>query len=221
MKLQKMASQSLVTFFTMAFSYAALAQDVTLNIVDQHGQPLKNAVVELVSEEDSKSKASQHLPVLIMDQIDKQFSPTLLIAHQGQQVNFPNSDNIRHHVYSFSPAKPFQLKLYSGQPESPLTFENQGVVVLGCNIHDSMLGYIYVAGSPQVYQSDEQGNVQLSDLTLPSQLSLWHSLQQNALEEKQLLALPVNSSRSLQVTIQTLEPKPRNTFGSKFKGGND
>jgi plastocyanin len=219
MKLQKLAAQSIVTFLTVAFSYAAFAQDVTLNVVDQHGQPLKNVVIELVSEADDKS--SQQLPVLIMDQVDKQFSPTLLIAQQGQQVNFPNSDNIRHHVYSFSPAKPFQLKLYSGQPESPITFENQGVVVLGCNIHDSMVGYIYVARSSHVYQSDEQGNVQLSGLTLPVQLSLWHSLQQNALEEKQSLALTVNSPRSLQVIMQTTEPKPRNTFGSKFKGGND
>ncbi|MEH6395685.1 MULTISPECIES: methylamine utilization protein [Pseudoalteromonas] len=219
MKLQKLAAQSIVTFLTVAFSYAAFAQDVTLNVVDQHGQPLKNVVIELVSEADDKS--SQQLPVLIMDQVDKQFSPTLLIAQQGQQVNFPNSDNIRHHVYSFSSAKPFQLKLYSGQPESPITFENQGVVVLGCNIHDSMVGYIYVARSSHVYQSDEQGNVQLSGLTLPVQLSLWHSLQQNALEEKQPLALTVNSPRSLQVIMQTTEPKPRNTFGSKFKGGND
>ena len=219
MKLQKLAAQSIVTFLTVAFSYAAFAQDVTLNVVDQHGQPLKNVVIELASEADDKS--SQQLPVLIMDQVDKQFSPTLLIAQQGQQVNFPNSDNIRHHVYSFSPAKPFQLKLYSGQPESPITFENQGVVVLGCNIHDSMVGYIYVARSSHVYQSDEQGNVQLSGLTLPVQLSLWHSLQQNALEEKQPLALTVNSPRSLQVIMQTTEPKPRNTFGSKFKGGND
>ena len=84
-----------------------------------------------------------------------------------------------------------------------------------------MVGYIYVARSSHVYQSDEQGNVQLSGLTLPVQLSLWHSLQQNALEEKQPLALTVNSPRSLQVIMQTTEPKPRNTFGSKFKGGND
>ncbi|CAM4006608.1 MULTISPECIES: methylamine utilization protein [Pseudoalteromonas] len=219
MKLQKMASKSIVTLFTVALSYAACAQNVALNIVDQHGLPLKNTVVELVGEDTSKS--SSQLPVLIMDQVDKQFSPSLLIAQQGQQVNFPNSDNIRHHVYSFSPAKPFQLKLYSGQPESPITFENQGVVVLGCNIHDSMLGYIYVAKSSHVYQSDEHGNVQLNGLTLPVQLSLWHSLQKNALEEKQSLTLTVNSPNRVQVTLQTIEPKPRNTFGSKFKGGND
>nr|WP_228733016.1 methylamine utilization protein [Pseudoalteromonas ostreae] len=195
------------------------AQDVTLHIVDQYGQPLTNAVVEIASE--SNKTLSQQLPVLIMDQVDKQFSPTLLIAHQGQQVNFPNSDNIRHHVYSFSEAKPFQLKLYSGQPENPITFDNQGVVVLGCNIHDSMLGYIYVAKSADVYQSDEHGNVQLSGLTLPIQLTIWHALQKNTLEEKQPLTLAVNSPHSLQVTLQTTEPKPRNTFGSKFKGGND
>ncbi|MBB1331824.1 methylamine utilization protein [Pseudoalteromonas sp. SR44-5] len=219
MRLQVMVTKSVITLFAMALASKGYAQDVTLNIVDQYGQPLTNAVVEIASK--SNKKLSQQLPVLIMDQVDKQFSPTLLIAHQGQQVNFPNSDNIRHHVYSFSEAKPFQLKLYSGQPENPITFENQGVVVLGCNIHDSMLGYIYVAKSADVYQSDERGNVQLSGLTLPVQLTLWHSLQKNTLEEKQSLTLAVNSPHSLQVTLQTTEPKPRNTFGSKFKGGND
>ena len=219
MRLQVMATKSIMTVFAMVLACDVYAQDVTLNIVDQYGQPLTNAVIEIASE--SNKTLSQQLPVLIMDQVDKQFSPTLLIAHQGQQVNFPNSDNIRHHVYSFSEAKPFQLKLYSGQPEAPITFENQGVVVLGCNIHDSMLGYIYVAKSADVYQSDEHGNVQLSGLTLPVQLTLWHALQKNTLEEKQPLTLAVNSPHSLQVTLQTTEPKPRNTFGSKFKGGND
>ncbi|MFK3872306.1 methylamine utilization protein [Pseudoalteromonas rhizosphaerae] len=219
MRLQVMVTKSVITLFAMALASKGYAQDVTLNIVDQYGQPLTNAVVEIASK--SNKTLSQQLPVLIMDQVDKQFSPTLLIAHQGQQVNFPNSDNIRHHVYSFSEAKPFQLKLYSGQPENPITFENQGVVVLGCNIHDSMLGYIYVAKSADVYQSDERGNVQLSGLTLPVQLTLWHALQKNTLEEKQPLTLAVNSPHSLQVTLQTTEPKPRNTFGSKFKGGND
>ncbi|MBB1293839.1 methylamine utilization protein [Pseudoalteromonas sp. SR41-4] len=219
MRLQVMATKSIMTVFAMVLACDVYAQDVTLNIVDQYGQPLTNAVIEIASE--SNKTLSQQLSVLIMDQVDKQFSPTLLIAHQGQQVNFPNSDNIRHHVYSFSEAKPFQLKLYSGQPEAPITFENQGVVVLGCNIHDSMLGYIYVAKSADVYQSDEHGNVQLSGLNLPVQLTIWHALQKNALEAKQPLTLAVNSPHSLQVTLQTTEPKPRNTFGSKFKGGND
>ena len=146
MRLQVMATKSIMTVFAMVLACDVYAQDVTLNIVDQYGQPLTNAVI---------------------------------------------------------------------------TFENQGVVVLGCNIHDSMLGYIYVAKSADVYQSDEHGNVQLSGLNLPVQLTIWHALQKNALEAKQPLTLAVNSPHSLQVTLQTTEPKPRNTFGSKFKGGND
>lgn len=219
MRLQRMATYSPLIIVAMIFSWAVHGQDVTLHIVDQHGKSLKNAVVELVNSGDSK--ASSPLPVLVMDQINKQFSPTLLIAQQGQQVNFPNSDNIRHHVYSFSQAKHFQLKLYSGQPESPITFENQGVVVLGCNIHDSMVGYIYVAKSTHVYQSDEQGNVQLTGVTLPAQLSVWHPMQTRTLEEPQALSITENSAKTLQVELQTTEPAPRNTFGDKFKGGND
>ena len=114
---------------------------------------LPNAVVEIGQANTAfkpTNPSVKKLPVAVMDQVNKQFLPELLIVQQGQLVNFPNSDNIRHNVYSFSSAKSFQLKLYSGQPKEPIIFDTQGVVVLGCNIHDSMVGYIYVAKSEQV-----------------------------------------------------------------------
>jgi plastocyanin len=74
-----------------------------------------------------------------------QFSPMVIAVEQGQSVNFPNSDNIRHHVYSFSKAKRFETKLYANKPEAPVVFNQPGLVVLGCNIHDSMVGYIFVS----------------------------------------------------------------------------
>lgn len=201
------------------FSYATFAANITVNVKDQHGQPLPDAVIELNAQ--SSDINTEKLPKLIMDQVDKRFAPTLLIARKGQQVNFPNSDNIRHHVYSFSKAKPFQLKLYSGQPDKPIEFDTDGVVVLGCNIHDSMVGYIYVASSEHVYQSDSNGNVVLDDVTLPAQLTFWHSTQTIPLEEKTPLALTKDAVGSVTVVIATQSPKPRNTFGNKFKANND
>ena len=201
------------------FSYATFAASLTLNITDQHGQPLPDVVVELIVQDPVTETAN--LPKLVMDQVDKRFAPTLLIARKGQQVNFPNSDNIRHHVYSFSKAKPFQLKLYSGQPDEPIEFDNEGVVVLGCNIHDSMVGYIYVANSPHVYQSDTKGKIVLDDVFLPTELTLWHSLQTIPLEVKAPLTLTKDTTASFTVVINTQSPKPRNTFGNKFKANND
>ncbi|TMS75635.1 methylamine utilization protein, partial [Pseudoalteromonas sp. S1690] len=102
---------------------------------------------------------------------------------KGQLVNFPNSDDIRHHVYSFSAVKPFELKLYAGTPNQPLKFENAGVVVLGCNIHDSMVGYIYIADDKQVLVSDANGLVTLSNST--KQVTVWHPYQDNDIDSRQ------------------------------------
>ncbi|KPZ56908.1 MULTISPECIES: methylamine utilization protein [Pseudoalteromonas] len=200
---------------TLFFSQGVLGANIDLVIQDQHGQPLPNAVVELY-------KAAKHertsLPVAVMDQVDKAFFPDLLVVQKGQQVNFPNSDNIRHHVYSFSQAKPFQLKLYSGQPKEPVTFDQQGVVVLGCNIHDSMVGYIYVANSEHVYKTNNTGKLTLDIASLPTTLSVWHALQTAPLENKKMITI---NNNELIIQIDTSTPAPRNTFGNKFKGGND
>ncbi|BED90295.1 hypothetical protein PspMM1_27630 [Pseudoalteromonas sp. MM1] len=200
---------------TLFFSQGVLGETINLVIQDQHGQPLKDAVVELYK---AAKLERTTLPVAVMDQVHKAFLPDLLVVQKGQQVNFPNSDNIRHHVYSFSQTKPFQLKLYSGQPKEPVTFDQQGVVVLGCNIHDSMVGYIYVANSEHVYKTNNTGMLTLDITSLPTTLSVWHALQTAPLENKKMIT--INNNNELLVKINTSTPAPRNTFGSKFKGGN-
>ncbi|WP_372859982.1 methylamine utilization protein [Pseudoalteromonas sp.] len=214
---QVIAKRRYLLILGALFNVSAFANTVNVVIKDQHGQLLPNAVVEV--KQSSSIKTKDNLPTAVMDQVNKQFSPELLIVQQGQYVNFPNSDNIRHHVYSFSKAKPFQLKLYSGQPEEPIKFDNQGVVVLGCNIHDSMVGYIYVANNNKIYTSDQQGRMELQVDSFPVQASIWHSLQTAALDSKKLFT--IESSEPLSLTITTSTPAPRNTFGSQFREGND
>lgn len=110
-----------------------------------------------------------------MDQRGQLFAPHVLAVHTGTQVRFPNSDNIRHQVYSFSAAKRFELRLYEGTPSAPLLFDKPGVVVLGCNIHDWMLGYIYVTDDPRFGVSDAQGRVRLDPLPPGDyHATLWH-----------------------------------------------
>ena len=214
--MQVIAKRRYLLILGTLFNVSAFANTVNVVIKDQHGQVLPNAVVEI--KHLPSSKAAGNLPTAVMDQINKQFSPELLIVQQGQYVNFPNSDNIRHHVYSFSKAKPFQLRLYSGQPEDPIKFDDQGVVVLGCNIHDSMVGYIYVANSNHVYTSNEQGQIELQIDSFPVQASIWHSLQTAPLDNKKLF--DIESTNLLSITINTSTPAPRNTFGSQFREGN-
>ncbi|WP_460952263.1 methylamine utilization protein [Pseudomonas marginalis] len=135
------------------------------------GRPVADAVVTLRGPAD----APQGVLKADMDQRGQRFAPHVLAVHTGTQVRFPNSDNIRHQVYSFSAAKRFELRLYEGTPTDPLLFDKPGVVVLGCNIHDWMLGYIYVTDDPRFGVSDAQGRVHLAQLPAGDyHLTLWH-----------------------------------------------
>ena len=151
---------SLVMMGMLIFgSMTAIAETVTISVVDSNGKPVEGAVVAL------SSAAANALPneqkQAIMDQVDKQFTPHVLVVQKNTEVAFPNSDSIRHHVYSFSPAKSFELKLYKDFEAEPISFEEAGVVEIGCNIHDWMVGYIYVADSPYFAKTSTDGIVAL------------------------------------------------------------
>ncbi|MCU1736315.1 MULTISPECIES: methylamine utilization protein [Pseudomonas] len=140
-------------------------------IVDQDGKPLPNAVLTL--------QGDAPPPVLSlkadMDQRDKQYDPHVLAVHTGTQIRFPNSDNIRHQVYSFSTPKRFELRLYEGTPSDPVLFDKPGIVVLGCNIHDWMLGYVYVTDDPWFAVSDKKGLIRFDKLPAGRyHVTLWH-----------------------------------------------
>jgi len=110
-----------------------------------------------------------------VDQIDKEFVPHVKAVVVGAPVFFPNKDNIRHHVYSFSPVKTFELPLYSGTPANPVVFDRPGVVTIGCNIHDWMLGFIYVAETPWVATTGRSGSAKLDGLPPgPYAVRVWH-----------------------------------------------
>ncbi|MHA6492851.1 methylamine utilization protein [Pseudomonas borbori] len=155
----------------LLFSAGVVAAELQVQVVDGTGQPLENAVLTLTG-----PLGAPAAPLRAeMDQKLKQFAPSVLVVRTGTAVTFPNSDNIRHHVYSFSPAKRFELRLYQGTPSEPVVFDNPGVVVLGCNIHDWMVGYIYVTEDPWFAVSDAQGQVQMQQLPAGRYTaSLWH-----------------------------------------------
>jgi plastocyanin len=107
--------------------------------------------------------AAEHATA-IMDQQNLAFVPRVLVVAVGGNVEFPNSDSVSHEVYSFSPAKRFQLPLYKGALHPPVTFDKPGLVVLGCNIHDQMAGYIYVTEAPFYGKTDAQGALHLTNM---------------------------------------------------------
>lgn len=139
------------------------AGDLRARVLDQNGRPVEDAVVaakSLAAAGAAQAKPSDE----VVEQIDKEFVPHVKPILVGSRVHFPNNDNVRHEVYSFSPAKKFQLPLYSGATAPPVLFDKAGVVALGCNIHDWMLAYIYVADTPYSGKTAKEGTVVLKDI---------------------------------------------------------
>ena len=153
---------------------AAWAASVQVDVQDAAGQPLGGAVVFLESAE--ARRLVKPLAEQGMSQENKQFVPEVRVLTVGTELRFPNRDTVRHHVYSFSPAKKFELKLYTGTPAQPVRFEQSGVVVLGCNIHDQMVGWVLVLDTPYYAQTSASGQAALS--TVPAgryRLRTWHA----------------------------------------------
>lgn len=144
-------------FLLSAMSMPSLASDIQITVLDNRGEPLKDAVVFLKS--DALIATAKPLDGVEMAQQDREFVPGLRVVTRGSGVEFPNRDDVRHHVYSFSPAKTFELKLYIGKPKAPVVFDEEGVIELGCNIHDTMLGWVLVTSTPVYAKTDAEGNV--------------------------------------------------------------
>src|SRR6266536_7357 len=125
----------LLAAFSLCHNLHAGSLDVTVK--DGNGALVSDAVVYAKGRAAATSAPAKKRAVI--DQRDKQFIPYVTALQIGTSVLFPNNDNIRHHVYSLSPAKKFELPLYAGVPAKPVTFDKEGFVTLGCNIHDWMI----------------------------------------------------------------------------------
>ncbi len=154
-------------------SFAAAATTVDVQLNGQDGKPLLEAVVYLESA--SARAATKPRAGVEVEQQDKRFSQRVSVLPAGSAVLFPNRDKVRHHVYSLSPTKPFELKLYSGVPANPVVFDKPGVAVLGCNIHDQMVAWVVVVETPYHGLSAAHGAVRLDNVPPGSyRLRAWH-----------------------------------------------
>ena len=158
------------TLFACAVGAAAVPLDV--KVLDTQGQPLADAVVSV----DVKGARATAVPGTMaeMGQRNRVFVPLVLAVQTGTAVSFPNFDTVRHHVYSFSSIKSFEIKLYAGVPHAPVVFDKPGTAVLGCNIHDRMAGYIHVVGTPYFAKSDASGHATIDIPAGDHTLRTWH-----------------------------------------------
>jgi len=149
----------------LAAGAAGLAWGGSLDAIvrDAKGDLVKDAVIVAVPIAGAPKPKGER-PREVIDQIDKEFVPQVKVVEVGTSISFPNKDDIRHHVYSFSPAKKFELPLYKGIPAEPVLFDKPGVVILGCNIHDWMIAWLYIVESPWFAVTGRDGAARIGDL---------------------------------------------------------
>lgn len=177
------------------------AGELTVEVLDTTGSPIENVVVYAEPE----NKIATAKGNAIIDQRGKQFNPLVSVVQTGSDITFPNFDSVRHHVYSFSPAKTFELKLYSGVPTAPVKFDKAGTVILGCNIHDFMVAFIQVVDTPYFAKTDKIGKVVLRDLPNGNYtLKAWHYA---LAKEKEIFEKLISVKGTESITINlTLKP---------------
>lgn len=201
---------ALLAFLQAAAAAAELSVEVTSN-----GQAVEDAIVLLRQPGLSATRNTS----AIMDQKNHQFAPFVLPVASGTAVSFPNSDNIRHHVYSFSPAKRFELRLYTGTPSDPVIFDENGIVTLGCNIHDWMLGFIYVTDAPRFGVTDGEGRIDFSGLKdAPLEIDVWHPRMGEATPPVTVSVVPQPESVKIELALgpPLRREAPDNNSTSRF-----
>lgn len=150
---------------------AAWAAPVTVLVSDAAGKPVADAVVYVLLKGQPQSTSTATAEI---GQRERQFVPSVSVVQTGTAVSFPNFDTVRHHVYSFSPVRTFELKLYAGTPARPVVFDKPGTAALGCNVHDRMTAWVHVVDTPLFTRTDARGEALLDVPAGAHLLRGWH-----------------------------------------------
>ena len=181
------------------------AAPLSVRVVDASGKPVRDAVVALYPA-GGAARAPRGGGRFVISQQNLQFHPFLTIIPVGADVSFPNLDPTKHHVYSFSPAKKFELKLFAKDQSRTVHFDKPGVVALGCNIHDQMSAFIFVADSAWSARTNAQGMVTFNDApNAPGRVVIWHPYLRAPGGELQQSVAPMQRNASFQVRLR---PQP-------------
>ena len=184
---------------------AAEAADLTVVIRDGNGRPVEDAVVIA----DAAGRAAPPAARFVINQKDMQFVPYVLVIPVGSTVEFGNLDPYRHHVYSLSAAKKFELKLFGQGETRPVRFDRAGLVSIGCNIHDSMQAFIQVVDTPFARKSDRTGRVTLRGVPAQvRQVRVYHPLLR-APGNQMTVAVDAGRDATVPVTVRLRRPAPR------------
>jgi len=167
-----MISRAVMLLALLLGAAPALSAPLSVRVLDGAGKPVANAVVTLKGPGAPAWRAAgAHF---LVAQRNLQFQPFVLLVPAGASVSFSNGDNTRHQVYSFSAAKAFELKLFARDQSRSVTFDKPGVVALGCNIHDSMNAFVFVADNGWAAKTDAQGRATFASAPANGVMTVWH-----------------------------------------------
>lgn len=162
----------------LAATLVSARADGSVRVVtrDSGGKPVADAVAYL---EGIDATAPVHPPAdpVAITQKDQEFKPYVTPVVVGTRVVFPNLDTVRHHIYSVSAAKRFEIPLYIGDSKETIVFDRPGIVTLGCNIHDWMIAYVVVLSTPYFATTGTDGAADVTGIP-PGRyrLLVWHPL---------------------------------------------
>lgn len=213
--LSRRAIATCITLASLAGSIVVEAADLTVMVAGRDGRGVDEVVVTATPAVPNTGSPPTLRPA-VMDQKNLAFLPRVLVVAAGTRVEFPNNDSVSHQVYSFSTAKHFQLPLYKGQVHPPITFDRPGIVVLGCNIHDAMVGYIYVTDAPYFGTTEAGGSLHLKGLPAGDyRVAIWSPFIADVPESLARTVHvdtnePATTRVQLSLALRALpEPKPR------------
>jgi plastocyanin len=190
----------------LAMTGTAQAADLKVSVRGANGRPVADAVV-MVRAPRSGAEPIRFPWPLVLEQKAMQFHPFVLVVPVGSEVAFPNRDKVRHHVYSFSPAKRFELKLYGHEETRRVRFEQPGVVAVGCNIHDDMAAYIRVVDTPYAGKTNAAGEATIRNLPAGvATLAVWHPYLRGGRDLTREIATPAGGG-AVTVSVD-LKPAP-------------
>ena len=199
----------------LAFASAVsplVAAPLSVHVVDASGRPVPNAVVTLYPA-GAAARQPHASGRFVISQQNLQFHPFLTIIPVGGDVSFPNLDPTKHHVYSFSAAKKFELKLFAKDQSRTVHFDRPGVVALGCNIHDQMSAFIVVTDSAWTARTNAQGVVMFGDApSVPGRIVVWHPYLRAPGGEIQQALGPAQRTASFQVRLRPPPAMPMQDY---------
>ncbi len=166
---------------------------------------------------DGPTPRPKEAKVRAVAQKDKRFIPRVLVITQGSSVDFKNEDPLFHNVFSLTKPNDFDLGLYKGGTTKLQAFNAPGAVQLLCNIHSSMIGWIYVVDTPWFGQADVTGHFTIKGIP-PGEylLSVWHEAASKLIEKKirvhegtEPIALSIDADKAAPAFVPDKSGKPR------------